>query len=129
MMVMKYFLRLFSSRINRKNFWGGLVFILLLFPIILMVVNPLLEVAGVYSSVFEWVPLSIFILMALSISIRRLHDTDKSGFYLLLLLVPIVNFLVPVWLVFSKGSVGNNRYGNRDNGFSVKSIFTGQTRG
>lgn len=65
--------------------------------------------------------------MVLSISIRRLHDVDKSGFYLLLLLLPIVNFLVPIWLVSTKGSVGKNKYGNEDKGFGIKSIFIGQT--
>lgn len=115
----------FTGRLNRINFWGGLGFIFLVFPFILMIVNPVLEAIGVYSSIFEWTPLLILIFISLSISVRRLHDVDKSGFYLFLLLVPIANLFVPIWLVSTKGSVGENKYGEEDKGFSVYKLLMG----
>jgi uncharacterized membrane protein YhaH (DUF805 family) len=36
--------------------------------------------------------------------IRRLHDMDKSGWYLLLAFIPLVNFFVLLWLLFWPGT-------------------------
>lgn len=120
---MDYVSLLFSTRINRKNFWGGLLFAFLGFPLILELISPLLEYVGLYSSILSWLPLSFLILFLLSISIRRLHDVDKSGLNLLLLLVPVLNLFVPIWLASSKSYSEDNKYGEEDKDFSVKKNF------
>jgi uncharacterized membrane protein YhaH (DUF805 family) len=43
--------------------------------------------------------------------IKRLHDMDHSGWYTLLLLVPIVNIALGLFLTFKKGTVGPNSFG------------------
>ena len=53
------------------------------------------------------------ILPSLAIAVRRLHDTNKSGWYLLINLIPIVG---PIWfliLMLTKGDVYTNNYGER----------------
>ncbi len=42
---------------------------------------------------------------------RRLNDLDKSGWLSLLLLVPLVNFFLAIYLLFGPGSPGSNSYG------------------
>lgn len=42
---------------------------------------------------------------------RRLNDLDRSGWYGLLFLVPILNLLLGLYLMFGRGSEGSNRYG------------------
>jgi uncharacterized membrane protein YhaH (DUF805 family) len=42
---------------------------------------------------------------------RRLNDLNRSGWFLLLLLVPLVNVVLLVYLVFFKGTEGVNDYG------------------
>jgi len=42
---------------------------------------------------------------------RRLNDMNYSGWFILLGLIPLVNILVALWLVFGKGSAGSNRFG------------------
>lgn len=42
---------------------------------------------------------------------RRLHDLDKSGWWSLLLLVPIANLLMALYLLFWPGTIGVNRFG------------------
>lgn len=44
--------------------------------------------------------------------IRRLHDTNKSGWFCLLLFVPIVNILLALYLLFARGCASSNRFGH-----------------
>jgi uncharacterized membrane protein YhaH (DUF805 family) len=43
--------------------------------------------------------------------IRRLHDIDASGWYALLVLVPLVNVLLILFLLLKSGTQGTNRFG------------------
>lgn len=44
--------------------------------------------------------------------IRRFHDIDLSGWWNLLLFIPIVNFFVLYYLMFAKGEMERNRFGH-----------------
>ena len=54
----------------------------------------------------------VFIWISLALGIKRCHDRDKSGWWMLLLLVPLVG---PLWLLISlgfiRGTEGENRFG------------------
>lgn len=50
------------------------------------------------------------IIPLISIAIRRLHDSDRSGWFYLLVLIPLVNFYV-LYLTIIKGTAGANRFG------------------
>ena len=45
------------------------------------------------------------------LAIRRLHDLDKSGWFMLLWIVPVVNVIFAIYLFCFKGIDGYNRYG------------------
>jgi uncharacterized membrane protein YhaH (DUF805 family) len=51
------------------------------------------------------------LLPTIAVSIRRLHDQDRSGLYLLLGFVPVAGPLVVLVLMSRPGSDGPNRYG------------------
>lgn len=44
-------------------------------------------------------------------SIRRLNDLDRSGWWSLLLLAPLINLLFGLWLLLAPGTKGENSYG------------------
>lgn len=50
------------------------------------------------------------ILQYIPLAIRRLHDLNASGWYVLLTFVPFGQFLI-LWLMFKKGTPGPNKYG------------------
>lgn len=51
------------------------------------------------------------IIPSIAVSVRRLHDTGRSGWFLLLVLIPIVGgILLLVWMC-SRGTEGPNRFG------------------
>ncbi|VEF37209.1 integral membrane protein [Stenotrophomonas maltophilia] len=49
------------------------------------------------------------IVPMIAVTVRRLHDTDRSGWWYLLMLVPIVGLVVLVFLLLP-GTPGNNRF-------------------
>ena len=47
----------------------------------------------------------------LSITIRRLHDTGKTGFWVVIMLLPIVGWIILLWMLLQNGSSHHNRFG------------------
>jgi len=56
---------------------------------------------------------------------RRLNDLDRSGWWLLLFIVPLVNLALAIYMMFFSGTDGENRYGApaAPNSTGVKVIF------
>ena len=54
----------------------------------------------------------VLLLPSIAAGVRRLHDCDKSGWWMLLGLIPIVGgIILLIWFV-QRGTVGPNRFGN-----------------
>jgi uncharacterized membrane protein YhaH (DUF805 family) len=105
--------RLFFSlqgRVNRRTFWLYGVLALLALG---MVGMALLEIAGMQPARAErWVNLLIA-WPAVAISVKRWHDRDKSGWWVLVALIPLVGQL---WMLIAngllRGTSGPNRFGD-----------------
>jgi len=55
----------------------------------------------------------IVMLVAIFIAgVQRLHDLNKSGWMILLLLVPLANIILGLYMLFAKGNPEANNYGN-----------------
>ncbi|GGZ02723.1 DUF805 domain-containing protein [Pseudoduganella plicata] len=54
---------------------------------------------------------SLVLALTLILARRRLNDMGRTGWWGLLLLVPLLNFIATAWLVFGKGDDGANAYG------------------
>jgi uncharacterized membrane protein YhaH (DUF805 family) len=52
-----------------------------------------------------------YVYFALVVTVRRLHDMDRSGWWALLLLLPLINIFVWLYIVFGSGDRGINQYG------------------
>ena len=64
--------------------------------------------------VLSYVPF-IFLPPLLAVSVRRLHDSDRTGWFVLLLFVPLIN-LFCLALLCLPGTPGSNRYGAQPGG-------------
>ena len=51
------------------------------------------------------------IVPSIAVGIRRLHDTGRSGWWLLIILVPLAGIIVLVVFLATEGEPGPNRYG------------------
>lgn len=66
---------------------------------------------------------SLFLIApTLSVTVRRLHDTGRSGRWVLLYLVPVAGWLALVFFALIDGDLGRNVYGNDPNRWN--SVFS-----
>ncbi len=59
----------------------------------------------------------VILLPGLAVSIRRLHDTDRSGWWVLLPLIPIIGGLIFLYFLVLDSSQGRNAYGESPKSF------------
>lgn len=103
----------FSGRATRSEYWWFyLAFILFCIAGLVLagILSSISETLGMIG--FGIVALGAlgFILPSLAAGVRRLHDVDKSGWFLLLGLIPIVG-LVLLYFFVIPGTPGDNRFG------------------
>ena len=67
------------------------------------------RVAGIDAPMFLIV--GVLSYVALCAAIKRFHDLDKSGYLVLLGLIPLVNLYLLI-LLFDRGTLGPNRFGS-----------------
>jgi len=100
----------FSGRAVRSEFWFWV-----LFAIIASVVAKLIDFALFPSSdvspINSLVGLALF-LPGLAMSVRRLHDIDRSGWWILLVLIPLIGAIILIIWYCQKGTTGSNRFGS-----------------
>lgn len=100
----------FSGRASRKEYWMFFLFnILFSFAAVIIDVlfGTLEDGLGVFSCIYS---LAVF-LPGLAVTVRRLHDINRSGFAIFISLIPLIGgIILLVWMV-SEGNVGENNYG------------------
>ncbi len=99
----------FRGRINRAKYWVGII-VLAAFEAVLVTVVVLAD-SGAFTY-FAWMVGVILIWPALAISVKRWHDRGKSGWWVLIALVPVIGSLwVLIECGFLAGDEGYNDYG------------------
>jgi uncharacterized membrane protein YhaH (DUF805 family) len=100
-----------SGRISRSQYWLnwalpifviGIALALLVFATI---DDP--TVAATIIPIFDL----IILWPGIAILIKRSHDRDRSGWFILLFLVPLLNLWPLIELLFLRGTIGSNRFG------------------
>lgn len=98
---------LFKGRTNLKDFLIFAVTNFLIHTSILMLGSILGVLAAIASVLFL---IAIFI-PSIAISVRRLHDINRSGWFMLLHLVPAIGSLVVLVMNLIPGNKGSNDFG------------------
>jgi len=103
----------FSGRSRRKEYW---MFVLGIFiaAIVLSIVEGILGLSGMVGGVYG--PLTTILLLAviipgIAVQVRRFHDQDKSGWFVLLALIPFVGSIAVLVFMCLEGTKGPNRFG------------------
>jgi uncharacterized membrane protein YhaH (DUF805 family) len=96
----------YQGRASRSAYWWFALFAVLGF-ILLVILGVALKGFGIFIDVVGYIAL---LLASIPLAVRRLHDTNRSGFWYLIVLVPFGGL---VMLVFSllEGTPGPNRFG------------------
>lgn len=99
----------FDGRINRAKWWLGLVILWVVEGIILAIFRP--GGADPNYTVYSLIGL-VFLWPSLAIAIKRFHDRDKSGWWVLIAVIPIIGFFwILIELGILEGTAGPNQYG------------------
>ena len=105
----------FNGRAARPEFWW--------FFAIQVAVN---VVTGFVHGLIELVAFLALVVPALAVGARRMHDTGKSGWILLLALIPIVGGLVLLFFAAQPGEPQDNAYGPAPAGGGQSALAPGQ---
>jgi uncharacterized membrane protein YhaH (DUF805 family) len=111
----------FSGRARRKEFWIFQLFLIII-TTICIVLDYILGTVFIINTVSEgqiippygwlhFICIIFHLLPNISVHFRRLHDVGKSGWWFLILFIPIVNLWV-LYLLSKDGDHGENSYGN-----------------
>jgi len=96
-----------EGRATRAEFWW-----FYLFAVVVLIAAVVVDAAVGTYPLFYAIAGLVFILPTLAATVRRLHDTGKSGWAYWIALIPLVGAIILlVWLA-SEGISGGNKYGS-----------------
>ena len=127
----------FSGRSRRKEYWMFLLFeIIVIFGVILLFgtlgalgdtaengQSPASIIAGGLMGLLFLAIILGFMVPRLAVTVRRLHDVDKSGWFMFISLVPLIGPIVLLIFLCTEGTKGENRYGPNPKGENIADVF------
>ena len=102
----------FSGRARRKEYWYFALFNMII-SIVLAVID---GVTGSFSAeagmgLLGGIYTLAILIPGIAVSVRRLHDTERSGWWLLIALVPLIGAIVLLVFMVQDSKPGQNQYG------------------
>ena len=110
----------FSGRARRKEYWMFTIFNII-FAIVAMILDNVLGIAMAeigYGPLYGLYALAMLI-PGLAVSVRRLHDVGKSGWMLLIALIPLIGAIWLLVLMLTDSNPGENQYGSNPKEMTV----------
>ncbi|HEX8643611.1 MAG TPA: DUF805 domain-containing protein [Allosphingosinicella sp.] len=108
----------FSGRSRRKEYWMWTLFVVIVEVVLYSFIIGAAVSADGQMTAMVGLPFMLLMVFALAImipaiavTIRRLHDQDKSGAYFLLIFIPLVGPIVLLVFMCMEGTPGPNQYG------------------
>ncbi len=103
----------FSGRARRKEYWFFFLFNL----IIVFILGKVDSLIGSFDAeteigLFSGIYMLAILLPIIAVTVRRLHDTDRSGWWVLFALVPVVGPIVLFVFMMLDSQAGENRFGS-----------------
>ena len=101
----------FSGRAGRMEYWTFFIFQIIM-GIVLPIVENILGINntgqfGIISSLF----MLITLIPSLAVAVRRLHDTNRRGWWSFIVVIPVIGVLWFFILCLLDSTPGNNRFG------------------
>ncbi|WP_421269923.1 DUF805 domain-containing protein [Aeromonas veronii] len=98
----------FSGRARRTEYW----MFVLCNVIVMLLLGMVDKLIGGDNELISSIYSLAVLLPSLAVAARRLHDTDRSAWWLLLGLIPIIGTLVLIYFMVCNGQQGPNRFGD-----------------
>lgn len=95
----------FQGRAARSEYWW-----FVLFNVLASAVGAVLDQAAGTNAISMIVSLVLF-LPSLAVGVRRLHDIDRSGWWLLISIIPLIGWIMLIYWTVQPSDGGTNRFG------------------
>ncbi len=96
----------FNGRARRKEYWMFILFYII-FSMVATAIDAALGTWGTIAGIFGLAML----IPSLAVGVRRLHDIGKSGWMLLVVLIPLIGAIWLIILLVTDSTPGSNEYG------------------
>jgi uncharacterized membrane protein YhaH (DUF805 family) len=109
----------FTGRARRKEYWYYFLINFLFVTALLLIdqfAGTLDPEAGV--GLFSGIYMLAVLVPGLAVAVRRLHDSDRTGWWVLLALIPIIGPIVLIFLLIQDSTPGDNRFGPNPKGIT-----------
>ena len=101
----------FSGRARRKEYWGFVLLTIIIYILAVILDVALEAVNEDISGIFIIIAYIGLIIPSLAVLARRLHDTNRSAWWILISLVPLVGGIVLLVFTVTEGNAFDNRFG------------------
>jgi len=107
----------FSGRARRREYWFFVLFNII-FSLVATLIDSIIGTGSFESGggILSLIYTIAMILPSLSVAVRRLHDTGRSGWWLLIVLVPIIGAIVLLVFFCQNSEAGDNQHGPNPKG-------------
>lgn len=111
---MKYYIRVFQNYVNfqgrdsRKQYWMFVLINIIVSGILFLISSLIGDSYQILSNIYGLA----LLVPGLAISIRRMHDIGKSGWWILIDLIPIIGVIWYIVLLCQPSQEGVNQYGD-----------------
>ncbi|PQB06912.1 hypothetical protein BST83_06915 [Polaribacter filamentus] len=110
----------FSGRARRKEYW--------MFTLVNLIISwSLGSLDFIFGTTFFSLISVVYSLLvfipSLAVAVRRLHDVGKSGWYYLLIFIPIIGWIWLLVLLVTEGESNSNKWGENPKGIGNESII------
>ena len=98
----KFFI--FTNRASRSEYWWFILFYTIFATIPTFVPNENVVV-------FRYIMFLLLFIPGIAVTVRRLHDINKSGWFIFISLIPVLGSIIVLVMTIEKGTLGKNRFG------------------
>jgi uncharacterized membrane protein YhaH (DUF805 family) len=102
----------FNGRARRKEYWMFVLFNIII-SIVLGIIDGVVGTAGAVGTLglLGGLYTLVVLIPGIAVGVRRLHDTSRSGLWMLLVLIPIIGAIVLIVFMAQDGTPGENQFG------------------
>jgi uncharacterized membrane protein YhaH (DUF805 family) len=102
----------FSGRARRMEYWYFVLFNIIVATVLALIDTLLGTTTGVSSfGILSGLYSLAVLIPTLAVTVRRLHDIDRTGWWILINLIPLIGTIVLLVFALTPGTPGSNRYG------------------
>ena len=106
----------FSGRAQRPEFWWFVLFNVIISAVLTLIDRMLGATIGANIGILSSIYSLAVLIPSIAVAVRRLHDTGRSGWWLLIGLVPIIGWIALIIFYVQDSEPGDNQFGPNPKG-------------